>query len=116
MGKATQKPELNTLADLRTSYIYPPSLRQHMSEIWGIDVSHWWLPNDEGYPDAVRAIRDFIEYRQQIPKDTMDAHVRDMSGIFRSLKVEEQNSLRTDSDQFSPRLAYESSPEQAWPS
>lgn len=87
-----------------------------MSDLWGVDVNHWWLPNDEGYPGAVRAVRDFIEYRAQIPKDTMDAHVRDMSGIFRTMRIEDQSSLGTDSDQLSPILAYESSPDQAWPS
>ena len=86
-----------------------------MSEIWGVDVSHWWLPNDEGLPDTIRAIREFIDYRTEMPKDTMDAHVRDISGIFQSMKVDEPNSsIGTDSDQFSPQV-YDSSPEQTWP-
>ena len=103
----------------RGGYIYPAIMRKRMSEVWGVDVNHWWLPNDEGYPHVVRAIRDFIEYRARVPADTMDAHVRDMSGIFRTLNVDEQSNTGTDSDQFSPYLggpsmAYESSPEQTW--
>ena len=29
-----------------------------MSDLWGVDVTHWWLPNDEGYPPILRALRD----------------------------------------------------------
>ena len=70
-----------------TSYVYPSTLRTRMSETWGVDVTHWWLPYDEGYPPVVRAIREFIEYRARVPADDMSAHVRDMSGIFRSLDL-----------------------------
>ena len=91
-----------------------------MSEVWGIDVNQWWLPNNEGYPTVVRAIRDFIEYRARVPEDAMGAHVRDMSGIFRSLDIEEQSGVVTDSEHYSPgvdsAMPYESSPEQHWPS
>lgn len=99
------------------SFIYPATLRQRMSELWGVDVSHWWLDDDEGYLPVVRAVRDFIEYRARIPEDTMDAHVRDMSGIFRTLNVEEPGSTGTESDQFSPHsqgYSMESSPDQTW--
>ena len=99
------------------SFVYPPTLRQYMSSVWGVDVSQWWLPNDEGYPTPVREVRDFIAYRAKAPPpspDTMEAHVQDMSGIFTKLKFH----AGTDSDQFSPTLErtnpYESSPEQLW--
>lgn len=82
-------------------------------------MNNWWLPNDEGFPNVVRAIRDFIEYRARVPEDTMEAHIRDMSGIFRGLNVEEVGSTGTDSDQFSPLLdtakTSESSPDHQWP-
>lgn len=67
-----------------------------MSETWGIDVTHWWLPNDEGYPEVVRSIREFIEYRARIPADDMSAHVRDMSGIFRNLELGSDTSTPTE--------------------
>ena len=50
-------------ADIQFSYIYPASLRKRMSDIWGVDVTGWWLPNDEGYPPVLRALRDFIDFR-----------------------------------------------------
>ena len=91
-----------------------------MSGEWGVDVNHWWLPNDEGYPSVVRSIRDFIEYRARVPGDIMDTQVRDMSGLFRGLDVEESSKSGTEVDPFSPRLdpgaMYESSPEQSWTS
>lgn len=95
-----------------------------MSAVWGVDVTQWWLPNNEGYPNAIREVRDFIAYRARAPPpspDTMDAHVQDISGIFRKLRFAPGGSgYGTDSDQFSPDLGwtgmYESSPEQFWQS
>ncbi|KAK4548240.1 hypothetical protein LTR36_010110 [Oleoguttula mirabilis] len=101
-------------------YIYPANLRERMTEVWKEDVTHWWLPNDEGYPPIIRAIRDFIEYRARMPKDESDTNVRDMSGIFRSLKIEEpevpEELLGTDTepDVKDPSMNWESSPEQGW--
>ena len=101
-----------------------------MSEVWGEDVSHWWLPNDEGYPDIIRSIRDFIEYRARMPADTWGEDVRDMNGIFRALKLSSEHDgdfqslpddLRgtgTDSDTFDTgmeeHMYWESSPENQW--
>lgn len=111
-------------ADVCESYIYPAKVREHMSELWKEDVSHWWLPNDEGYPPIIRAIRDFIDIREHLPTDEFGADVRDMNGIFRSLRVEEQAipedllGMGTDSDSFDPskdpNMQWESSPEQEW--
>jgi len=87
-----------------------------MTETWGIDVTHWWLPNNEGYPEVVRAIREFIEYRARLPEDTISAHVRDMSGIFQSLDLDSQGSTPKEEGLEGPML-YESSPEHPqWPS
>lgn len=111
------------------SYIYPPSLREQLSKAWNVDVTEWWLPNDEGYPDIIRAIREFVHYRASVPKDSIEAAVRDMSGILPSLQkmnVEEQSGSSvggTDTEQFSPTsvggkegTGLGSSPEQAhWP-
>lgn len=82
-----------------------------MSDVWGVDVTHWWLPNDEGYPQVVRSIRDFIDYRARIPADEMSAHVRDMSGIFRSLDLESEG---TPTEEMGNPMVFESSPKSAW--
>lgn len=111
--------------DAITSYIYPATLRKRMSELWGDDVTRWWLPNDEGYPPMVRAIREFVEYRARLPSDAWGADVRDMNGIFRTMNVSDDQSIPddlkgmgTDSDtlenSMDPSLTWESSPENAW--
>ena len=88
-----------------------------MTGLWGEDVTHWWLPNDEGYPIIIRAIRAFIEYRARMPPDAWAENVRDMSGIFRSLNLDdttvpdELQSTGTDSDAKISSLQWESSPD-----
>lgn len=62
-----------------------------MSDLWGVDVTHWWLPNDEGYPPVLRALRDFIDFRAMSAArepDAKDADVRDMAGIFKTMTIE----------------------------
>ena len=93
------------------SYIYPAALRQRVSAVWGIDVNHWWLPNEEGYPRVVRAIRDFISYRASIPKDPLAVNVRDMTAILQSPNLREESSppgdlksTGTDSEAFDSLL------------
>jgi len=55
--------------------MYPAMLRKRMSGLWGVDVDHWWLPNNEGYPRVVRALREFVEYRTSMPTDATTADV-----------------------------------------
>ncbi|KAF2163946.1 hypothetical protein M409DRAFT_68192 [Zasmidium cellare ATCC 36951] len=74
----------------RLGYIYQASYRKRMTDIWGEDMSHWWLPNDEGYLSTIRTVRDFVEYRATKPRDPWAVGIRDMSGIFRTLNIEEQ--------------------------
>lgn len=98
------------------SYIYPLQLRKQLSDAWGVDVTEWWFPNNEGYPDILRAVREFIDYRSEVPRDTMDKHLRDMSGLFRSMHMDEQSSSPgSESKALSPgvsqTLSFESSPE-----
>lgn len=85
-----------------------------MSEVWGEDVTNWWLPNNEGYPTAIKTVRDFIAYRASKPADDWyvltkflpyrqdergspfvyrSTGVREMSGIFRKLDVDEHGIL-----------------------
>ncbi|GIZ43638.1 hypothetical protein CKM354_000685500 [Cercospora kikuchii] len=70
-------------------YIYPETFRKRMSDTWSEDVSHWWLPNDEGYPATIRTIREFVEYRATRPTDAWATGISNMSGIFRTMNLDE---------------------------
>ncbi|GAB7334437.1 hypothetical protein MBLNU13_g06440t1 [Cladosporium sp. NU13] len=102
-------------------YIYPASLRKRMSDLWGVDVTGWWLPNDEGYPPVLRALRDFIDFRAMSAAkepDAKDVDVRDMAGIFRTMNIERDmpdhvtELMQGDGGWFEGDM-YESSPDQA---
>ncbi|GAB7357660.1 hypothetical protein MBLNU459_g0152t2 [Dothideomycetes sp. NU459] len=105
-------------------YIYPNALRQRMTGIWGVDVTRWWLPNDEGYPPILQSIREFSDYRARIPEDTVATDLRDMKGLFNALSLDTDSADResrgtgTDSDQFDFGLdgvqLYDSSPDMNW--
>ena len=60
-----------------------------MSDAWGVDVTRWWLPNDQGYPPIVRSIREFIDYRMTPAKDRHTEDLREIAGIFKSLKLDD---------------------------
>ncbi|KXS93645.1 hypothetical protein AC578_4208 [Pseudocercospora eumusae] len=101
-------------------YIYPSNFRSRMSEHWAEDVTRWWLPNDEGYPTSIRTIRDFVEYRATRPTDALGTGISNMSGIFRSLHIDEHGfsddlkSAGTESIEGSVSpLLHGTSPEQA---
>ncbi|KAJ9377156.1 transcriptional regulator family: Fungal Specific TF [Paecilomyces variotii] len=71
-------------------YIYPPKFRMSMAQIWGIpEVKHWWLPNDEGYPDIVREIRKMTEERTTNPRDNFREDVREMKTLFGKMNVDD---------------------------
>lgn len=61
-----------------------------MAELWADDVARWWLPNDEGYSDTIRTVREFVEHRGTRPTDAYATGIRDMSGIFRTLDIADQ--------------------------
>jgi hypothetical protein len=92
-----------------------------MSDLWGVDVTGWWLPNDEGYPPVLRALRDFIDFRAMSAAkepDAKDVDVRDMAGIFRTMSIERDmpdhvtELMQGDGGWFEGDM-YESSPDQA---
>ncbi|KAK8244426.1 hypothetical protein HDK77DRAFT_370449 [Phyllosticta capitalensis] len=122
-------------------YIYPHSFRLHMSHAFQIDVSRWWLPNDEGLPNIIRRIRAFTEERSTPPPDQTRQDLQNMKGIFDKMELGEgQSPVQTPSVeqmqmdlgkahevpglgatseeiaqmQFSEAMIYESSPEYAW--
>jgi hypothetical protein len=68
-------------------YIYSDVLRNRMLETMGAPPSDWWLPNDEGCPQIIRSIKDFIKDRTQAPKDQVSDDLREMRGIFNSLTI-----------------------------
>jgi hypothetical protein len=92
------------------------SLRQQLSETWGADVKEWWFPDGEGCPDVVRRVREFIKYRNIVPKDEMEQHLQHMSGLFRTMDVSEHGSSPSTDAQSSPHrlqsVSFESSPQQ----
>jgi hypothetical protein len=57
-----------------------------MTEEWGIDVTRWWLP-DEDCPPIIRAIKDFSHERTMEPKDQSSEDLRDMKGMFKGLTL-----------------------------
>ena len=71
------------------SYIYPPTFRSQMAELWGLpEIHHWWLPHDEGYPAIVRDIRGFIEDRtSQSPTQPRSEDLRNVKTIFSKMSV-----------------------------
>lgn len=94
-----------------------------MTDIWAVDVTAWWLPNNQGYPPVLRAVRDFIEFRERLPPDSVAADIREMNGIFRSLEISSQDvpphlKEHIDPDTFGvvvgEEVVYESSPDHGW--
>jgi hypothetical protein len=75
------------------SYIFPSSLRRRMSRLWGVDVTHWWLPNEEDYPPILQATREFIKDRTAAPKDPFGQDVRDINGIFSTLNIDDPDQI-----------------------
>lgn len=66
-----------------------------MSEAWGVDVTHWWLPNDDGFLPILQHVRSFIEYRTTPTKDRNSERLREMAGIFETLRLGELELLGT---------------------
>ena len=56
-----------------------------MSDLWGVDVTHWWLPNDEDYPPVIRALRDFINFRAESAAKEPDAKDADVPFLLKDM-------------------------------
>ena len=68
-------------------------LRHGMAATWQIpEITHWWLPNDEGYLDVVREVRALTEERTNHPRDQYRESVRDMKSIFGKLRLDDTES------------------------
>ncbi|CZT00813.1 related to C6 finger domain protein [Rhynchosporium graminicola] len=71
-------------------YIYPYTFRTKMADLFqDRSCMHWWLPNDENYPQIVRSIRKFVEERTSPAKTEPAEDLRDMKAIFASLKLDD---------------------------
>ncbi|KAF2223746.1 hypothetical protein BDZ85DRAFT_273907 [Elsinoe ampelina] len=73
----------------RCGYVYPPSFRARMSDLWSADVTEWWLPDNELLLPILRSIREFVDYRTTNPRTSLSTSLREMSAIFEAMKVEE---------------------------
>ncbi|KAL2366221.1 hypothetical protein RJZ56_000869 [Blastomyces dermatitidis] len=50
-------------------YIYPPAFRIRMANLWkNPELTNWWLPKYEGYPNFVREIREWMKERTDFSK------------------------------------------------
>lgn len=64
-----------------------------MADFWKIpELNHWWLPNDEGYPDIVREIREWTTERVTDARDTFRESVRDLKAVFGNMSLEDCSS------------------------
>jgi hypothetical protein len=82
-----------SLVNTICSYIYPPTFRAKLAEMWRIpEVNHWWLPNDEGYPAVVREIRIMTQERTNNPRDNFREDVRDMKSLFGNMAIKNTSS------------------------
>lgn len=104
-SKAWGKPQLGLeprglVTDMNLSrYIFPPTHRTKVAEIWNIpELHHWWLPNDEGYPPIIRSIRTFVEERTLKPTNQANEDVRNMKGIFSKMSIFDENPKKSPSN------------------
>lgn len=64
-----------------------------MAEAWQMpEVNHWWLPDDEGYPDIVKEIRTLTEERTANPRDNLHEDIRDIKSLFRKMNFDDTGS------------------------
>lgn len=73
-------------------YIWPPTLRKKMAQLWGIDeVEKWWLPNGEGKFPLLDEIRGVVEERNrenfERGRDDGSADLREIKAIFDRLDI-----------------------------
>ncbi|KAJ5543697.1 hypothetical protein N7513_007205 [Penicillium frequentans] len=88
----------------QTGYIMQPKFREVLSTLWQLpELMHWWLPNDEGYPDLIREVRAMTDDRLEQPRDDFRSNVRDMKSMFWKLNVNDEG------DELSPGSSHDSS-------
>lgn len=83
---------LQYCADNLCSYVYPTTFRTRMGQVWGADVSDWWLPNKEGRPQIIRQIRDFTDDCVTSPRGAKEEDLLEMKGVFSTLSLSSSSS------------------------
>lgn len=63
------------------------------------ELTHWWLPNNEGYPEIVREVRALTDERANNPQDGFRESVRDMKTLFGNFNLDD-----TESDKSPPSV------------
>jgi len=58
-----------------------------MGAQWHVDLSEWWLPNDESTPPIIRHIREFIADRNAKPRVAQDEDILEMKGLYNALSL-----------------------------
>ena len=72
-----------------------------MAQLWSDpDIVHWWLPNDEGLPDIVRAVREWTSERAPPPggQNGKSEDVKDMKSIFSKITMGGEGQFEEDSE------------------
>lgn len=76
-----------------SGYIVPLGIRKHLSDAWGEDVTGWWFPEEvrdgASLPPVIRAIREFVVFRDRPPEDDLGLDMKEMNGLFAQMKVGE---------------------------
>ncbi|KAB8227562.1 hypothetical protein BDV23DRAFT_154542 [Aspergillus alliaceus] len=77
----------------RNGYVTAPKFRQLLATVWQLpEINHWWLPDDEGYPDIIREVRSMTEERSSNPRDNFRESVRNMRSLFWNISLEDTSS------------------------
>lgn len=76
-----------------------------MAQRWSEpDVVNWWLPNGEGLPEIVRAIRAWTAERAPPPCGLSEKseEVRDMKSIFSQLNLSDERRFEAEESEGKP--------------
>ncbi|KAF9893872.1 hypothetical protein FE257_010042 [Aspergillus nanangensis] len=77
----------------QNGYVIAPKFRQTLATVFQLpELNHWWLPNDEGYPEIFRDVRTMTEERTTNPRDDFRESVRDMRSLFWNISLDDTES------------------------
>lgn len=66
-----------------TRHIHPASRRSKLAGVFkDPSTERWWLPNDEGYTDILRSVRNFADERSNIAARSQIKTLKDCRLIF----------------------------------
>ncbi|KAE8151294.1 putative Zn(II)2Cys6 transcription factor [Aspergillus avenaceus] len=77
----------------RSGFVTPPKFRQALVLAWQLpEINHWWLPDDEGYPEIIQEVRLMTEERTNNPRDNFRESVSNMRSLFWNLNLDDTSS------------------------